>query len=163
MRNTPENSLAASILPGKDEEKMIKDVRLTLPSVILSLKLIGPKMMRITVAYLLARNLARKAVNICKASEASNFFSRIQKHGQPSKENSRENNLDIFEEISIEKMTMEELGPSISNSLAEVTMKYWSKEPKNPVMVIKIYDDLKIPGNSSSIHRGVARIFLKDT
>ena len=60
-------------------------------------------------------------------------------------------------------MTMEELGPSISNSLAEVTMKYWSKEPKNPVVVIKIYDDLKIPGNSSSIHRGVARIFLKDT
>ena len=127
--------------------------------------------MRITVAYLLARNLARKAVNICKASKASNvfdkgidfFFSRIQKHGQPSKENSTENNLDIFEEISKEKMTMEELGPSISNSLAEVTMKYWSKEPKNPVVVIKIYDDLKIPGNSSSIHRGVARIFLKDT
>ena len=76
MRNTPENSLAASILPGKDEEKMIKDVRLTLPSVILSLKLIGPKMMRITVAYLLERNLARKAVNICKASEASNVFDK---------------------------------------------------------------------------------------
>ena len=60
-------------------------------------------------------------------------------------------------------MTMEELGPSISNSLGQVAMKYWSKEPKNPVVVIKIFDGLKIPGNSSSIRRGVARIFLKGT
>ena len=43
----------------------------------------------------------------------------------------------------------EELGPAISSQLAEVAMKYWSEESKNPVVVTKILDGLKIPANCS--------------
>ena len=56
----------------------------------------------------------------------------------------------FFEEINKEKMS-EELGPAISSQLAEVAMKYWSEESKNPVVVNRILDGLKIPANCSRI------------
>ena len=40
-------------------------------------------------------------------------------------------------------MSEEELAPAISSQLAEVAMKYWSEESKNPVVVTKILDKLK--------------------
>ena len=40
-------------------------------------------------------------------------------------------------------MSEEELAPAISSQLAEVAMKYWSEESKNPVVVTKILDELK--------------------
>ena len=49
-------------------------------------------------------------------------------------------------------MSEEELGPAISSQLAEVAMKYWSEESKNPVVVTKILDGLKIPANCSGIY-----------
>ena len=61
------------------------------------------------------------------------------------------NDLVIFEEIDKEKISEEELGPAISSQLAEVAMKYWSEESKNPVVVTKILDGLKIPANCSGI------------
>ena len=48
-------------------------------------------------------------------------------------------------------MSEEELGPAISSQLAETAMKYWSEESKNPVVVNKILDGLKIPANCSQI------------
>ena len=48
-------------------------------------------------------------------------------------------------------MNEEKLGPPISSQLAEVAMKYWSKESKNSVVVSKISDGLKIPANCSGI------------
>ena len=50
-----------------------------------------------------------------------------------------------------EKMCEEELGPAISSQLAEVVIKYWSEESKNPLVVNKILDGLKIPANCSGI------------
>ena len=61
------------------------------------------------------------------------------------------NDLVIFEEIDTEKISEEELEPAISSQLAEVAMKYWSEESKNPVVVTKILDGLKIPENGSGI------------
>ena len=40
-------------------------------------------------------------------------------------------------------MSEEELAPAISSQLAEVAMKCWSEESKNPVVVTKILDGLK--------------------
>ena len=107
-------------------------------------------MLRITVVHLLKRNLARNAANICKAPKSSNVFDKginlfvleNRKHGKPSQENGTENDLDISEETSKEKMSEEELGPAISNQLAEMAIKYWSEESKNPVVVIKIFGGL---------------------
>ena len=48
-------------------------------------------------------------------------------------------------------MSEEKLEPAISSQLAEVAMKYSSEESKNPVVVKKILDGLKIPGNCSGI------------
>ena len=48
-------------------------------------------------------------------------------------------------------MNEKEFGPVISSELAEVAMKYWSEESKNPVVVTKILDGLKIPANCSGI------------
>ena len=48
-------------------------------------------------------------------------------------------------------MSEEELGTVISSQLAEVAMKYWSEESKNPVVVNKILAGLKIPANCSAI------------
>ena len=48
-------------------------------------------------------------------------------------------------------MSEEELGSVISSQLAEVAMKYWSEESKNPVVVNKILDGLKIPANCSRV------------
>ena len=41
-------------------------------------------------------------------------------------------------------MSEEELGLAIFSQLAEVAMKYWSEDSKNPVVVNKILDGLKI-------------------
>ena len=71
---------------------------------------------------------------------------------QSGKVRSVANDLAIFEEINKEKMSEEEeLGPAISSQLAEVVMKYWSEESKNPEVVTKILDGLKIPANCSGI------------
>ena len=48
-------------------------------------------------------------------------------------------------------MSEEELGPAISSQLAEVAMKYWSEESKNPVVVNKILDGLKISASCNGI------------
>ena len=48
-------------------------------------------------------------------------------------------------------MNEEELGPALSSQLAEVAIKYWSEESKNPVVVNKILDGLKILANCSCI------------
>ena len=73
------------------------------------------------------------------------------KQDQSGKVSSAANGLAIFEEINKEKMSEEELGPAISSQLAEVAMKYWPEESKNPVVVTKILDGLKIPANCSGI------------
>ena len=73
------------------------------------------------------------------------------KQDQSGKVSSAANGLAIFEEINKEKMSEEELGPAISSQLAEVAMKYWSEESKNPVVVTKILDGLKIPANCGVI------------
>ena len=73
------------------------------------------------------------------------------KQDQSGKVSSAGNGLAIFEEINKEKMSEEELGPAISSQLAEVAVKYWSEESKNPVVVTKILDGLKIPANCSGI------------
>ena len=75
-----------------------------------------------------------------------------EKQGQSGKESSAANDLGIFAEINKEKMSEEELGPPISSQLAVVAMKYWSEGSKNPVVVDKILDGLKIPANCSAIH-----------
>ena len=41
-------------------------------------------------------------------------------------------------------MSEEELGLATFSQLAEVAMKYWSEDSKNPVVVNKILDVLKI-------------------
>ena len=73
------------------------------------------------------------------------------KQDQSGKVSSAANGLAIFKEINKEKMSEEELGPAISSQLAEVAMKYWSEESKNPVVMRKILDELKIPANCSGI------------
>ena len=73
------------------------------------------------------------------------------KHDQSGKVSSAANGLGIFEEINKEKMSEEELGLAIPSQLDEVAMKYWSGESKNPVVVTKILDGLKIPANCSGI------------
>ena len=79
---------------------------------------------------------------------------------QSGKVRSAANDLAIFEEIHKEKMSEEEdLGPAISSQLAEVVMKYWSEESKNPEVVTKILDGLKIPANC----RGICVPILNET
>ena len=41
-------------------------------------------------------------------------------------------------------MSKEELAPAISSKISEMTMKYWSEEPKNPVLVNGILKSLKV-------------------
>ena len=79
------------------------------------------------------------------------LVSDAEKQDQSGKESSAANDLGLFEEINKEKMSEEELGPAISSQLAKVAMKYWSEESKNPVVVNKILDGLKIPANCSGI------------
>ena len=90
------------------------------------------------------------------------LVSDAEKQDQSGKEGSAGNDLAIFEEINKEKMSEEELGPGIPRQLAEVAMKYWSEESKNPVVVNKILDGLKIPADDSGIcvpilHEAVAK------
>ena len=88
-------------------------------------------------------------VDICRASkdvfnkDINLLLPDAENQDQSGKESSATNDLDIFEEIDREKMSEEELGPAISSQLAEVAMKYWSEESKNPVVVNKILDGLK--------------------
>ena len=70
---------------------------------------------------------------------------------QSGKVSSAANESAISEEINEEKMSDEELGIAISSQLAEVAMKYWSEESKNPVVVNNILDGLQIPANCSGI------------
>ena len=87
-------------------------------------------------------------VDICRASkdvfdkDINLLLPDAEKQDQLGKESSVGNDLAIFEEINKEKIS-EELGPAISSQLAEVAMKYWSEESKNPVVVNKILDGLK--------------------
>ena len=100
----------------------------------------------------------RNAVNVDISRESKDVFDKdinllvldAEKQGQLGKESSTANDLGIFEEINKEKMSGEKLGPAISSQLAEVAMN-WSEESKNPVVVNKILDDLKIPANCSGI------------
>ena len=92
-------------------------------------------------------------VDICRVSNDV-FYKDINllvadaaKQDQSGKVSSAANDLAIFEEINKEKLSKEKLGPVISSQLSEVAMKYWSGESKNPVMVTKISDELKIPAN----------------
>ena len=119
-----------------------------------NLKLVSPLTKRVTVAHLL-----KNAVNvdICRASK--DVFNKdinllvpdAEKQDQSGKVRNAANDLSIFEERNKDKMSEEELGPAISSQLAEVAMKYWSEESKNPVVVTKILDGLKIPANCSGI------------
>ena len=75
----------------------------------------------------------------------------IEKKDQSGKESSAEYDLGILEEINKVKMSEEELGPAISSQLAKVVMKYWSEESKNPAVVNKILEGLKIPTKCNSV------------
>ena len=94
-------------------------------------------------------------VDICRASKDVfdkniNFLaSDAEKQHQSGKENSTANDLAIFAEINEEKMSQDELRSAIFSQLAEVAMKYWSEESKNPVVVNKFLDDLEISANCS--------------
>ena len=96
-------------------------------------------------------------VDICRASKDVfdkniNFLaSDAEKQHQSGKENSTAKDLAIFAEINKEKMSQDELRSAIFSQLAEVAMKYWSEESKNPVVVNRILDGLKIPANCSRI------------
>ena len=96
-------------------------------------------------------------VDICRASkdvfdkDINLLLPDAEKQDQSGKECSAANDLDIFENINKEKMSEEKLEPAISSQLAEVAMKYSSEESKNPVVVKKILDGLKIPANCSGI------------
>ena len=96
-------------------------------------------------------------VDICRVSkdvfDKDNYLlvPDAEKQNQSGKVSSAANDLAIFEKINKEKMSEEELGPAISNQLAEVAIKYWSEGPKNPVVVTKILDGLKILANCSGI------------
>ena len=102
---------------------------------------------------------SRNAVNVDISRASKNLFDKdinllvpdAEKQDQSGKESSAANDLDIFEEINKEKMSEEELDPAISSQLVDVAMKYWSEESKNPVVVNKILDGLKIPANCSGI------------
>ena len=102
---------------------------------------------------------SKNAVNIDISRASKNVFDKdinllvpdAEKQDQSGKESSAANYLGIFEEINKEKMSEEELGPAISSQLDEVALKYWSEESKNPVVVNKILDGLKIPANCSGI------------
>ena len=59
--------------------------------------------------------------------------------------------IDIFEEINKENKSEGELGPPIFSKLTAVAMKYWSEESKNPVVVNKILEGLRIPTKFSAI------------
>ena len=48
-------------------------------------------------------------------------------------------------------MSEEELGSAISSQLAEVAMKYWPEESKDPVVVNKIRDGFTIPANCNRV------------
>ena len=53
----------------------------------------------------------------------------------------------IFDEINKEKVSEEEVGPAISGQLAEVALKYWADEAKNPAVVSKMMEGLEISSN----------------
>ena len=55
--------------------------------------------------------------------------------------------MSIFKEINKEKMSEEEVGPAISSQLAEVSHKYLADEAKNPAVVSKIMERLKVPSS----------------
>ena len=55
--------------------------------------------------------------------------------------------MSIFDEINKEKMSEEEVGPAISDQLAEVAHKYWADEAKNPAIVSKIMEGLEVSSN----------------
>ena len=106
------------------------------------------------------KKTSRNAVNVDICSRASkDVFDKdinllvpdVKKQNQSDKVSSAANDFAIFEEINKEKMREEELGPAISSQLAEVAMKYWSEESKNPVAVNKILDGLKIPAICSGV------------
>ena len=94
-------------------------------------------------------------VDICRASK--DVFDKdidllvpdAEKEDQSGKVSRAVNDLAILEEINKEKMS--EDGGAISSQLAEVAMKYRSEESKNPVVVNKILDILKIPANYRDI------------
>ena len=101
---------------------------------------------------------SRNTVNIDICRVSKDVFDKdinllvpdAEKQNQSRKENTTVNDLGIFEEIDKE-ISEEELGPAIFSQFAEVTMKYWSKESKDPVMVNKILDGLKIRANCSGV------------
>ena len=102
---------------------------------------------------------SRNAVNvdICRVSrvvfdkDINLLLPDAEKQDQSGKVSSATNDLAIFEEVNKEKMSEEKLGPAISSQLAEVAMKYWSEESKNPVLVTQILDGFKIPVDCSGI------------
>ena len=69
-------------------------------------------------------------MRICRASkdvfekDINLLVPDAEKFDQSDMENSESNDLGVFEGINEEKMSEEELGPTISNQLAEVAMKY---------------------------------------
>ena len=65
--------------------------------------------------------------------------------GHQDKEGKKE--VSIFDEINKEKMSEEEVGPAISGQLAEVSHKYSADGAKNPAVVSKIMERLKVPSS----------------
>ena len=69
-------------------------------------------------------------MRICRASkdvfekDINLLVPDAEKFDQSDMEKSESNDLGVFEGINEEKMSEEELGPTISNQLAEVAMKY---------------------------------------
>ena len=102
---------------------------------------------------------SRNAVNVDISRESKDVIDKdinflvpdAEKQDQSGKESSAANDFGIFEEINKEKMSEEDLGPAISSQLAEMAMKYWYEESKNPVVVNKILYGLKISANCSGI------------
>ena len=102
-------------------------------------------------------------IDICRASkdvlnkDINLLVPNAEKQEQSGKcrrtvqENSAANDLGICEKINKQKMSEEESGPDISRKLVEVAMKYWSEESKNPVVVNKTLEGLKIHANCSGV------------
>ena len=98
--------------------------------------------MNITV-YRASKNVFDKETNL--------LVPDAETQDQSGKESCAVNDLGISEEINQEKMSEEELEPAISSHSAEMAMKYWSEESKNPAVVNKIPDGLNIPTICSGI------------
>ena len=132
---------------------MIEDIWLFSQSILPNLKFIS------NCGPLPQKKPSGNGVNITVYRASKNVFDKetnllvpdAETQDQSGKESCAVNDLGISEEINQEKMSEEELEPAISSHSAEMAMKYWSEESKNPAVVNKIPDGLNIPTICSGI------------